>query len=100
MVRVECECGATLIGSKAYFDHKETECPLTIAPVEQILRQVTGRKIKHPMTPARGESMPQTQEYWEKRADMDQELILEQRDEINKLKQKINKLEQRNDKSV
>ena len=54
------------------------------------------RSPRRPLTPSRGESMPQTREYWEKRAAMDQELILEQRDEINKLKQKINKLEQAN----
>jgi len=38
--------------------------------------------------------MPQTREYWEKRAVMDLELIMEQKEEISKLKIKINKLEQ------
>jgi len=52
-------------------------------------------KSDGPLTPPRGEPMPQTQEYWEKRAAMDQELILEQRDEINRLKCKVNKLEQK-----
>ena len=48
----------------------------------------------YPITPPKGEKMPQTREYWEKRADMDQELILKQRDEIGELKQRINKLQQ------
>jgi hypothetical protein len=52
-----------------------------------------GVSIK-PLTPAKGEPMPQTREYWEKRAESDQELLLQQRDYIIKLKQKINKLEQ------
>jgi cell division protein FtsB len=39
--------------------------------------------------------MPQTREYWEKRADMDQALILKQRDEIGRLKYKVNQLEQK-----
>lgn len=50
------------------------------------------------MTPPKGESMPQTQEYWQKRAQMDQELILEyaarhakDTSTINDLRQKLNK---------
>lgn len=63
--------------------------------LHEIGREIHDAQTKgRPLTPARGESMPQTQEYWEKRAAMDQELILEQRDEINKLKQKINQMEQ------
>lgn len=46
------------------------------------------------ISPEKGEPMPQTREYWEKRAMLDQELILEQKAEISKLKQRINKLEQ------
>jgi hypothetical protein len=45
-------------------------------------------------TPARGQPMPQTREYWEKRAAMDQELILEQKDEISRLKHTVNQLRQ------
>lgn len=45
--------------------------------------------------PARGEPMPQTQDYWVKRALMDQELILEMKAEISKLKQTVNNLRQR-----
>lgn len=41
------------------------------------------------------EAMPQTREYWVKMAAMDQELILEQRAEIAKLKQKVNQLRQK-----
>lgn len=41
------------------------------------------------------EPMPQTREYWVKMAAMDQELILEQRAEIAKLKQKVNQLQQK-----
>ncbi len=47
-----------------------------------------------PLTPAKGEPMPQTREYWEKRAQMDQEIILEQKAEIGKLNAKVNKLQQ------
>lgn len=46
------------------------------------------------ISPAKGEPMPQTREYWEKRAMLDQELILEQKSEISKLKHRVNKLEQ------
>jgi len=55
---------------------------------------VCGTKNR-PRTPARGDPMPQTREYWEKRAMDDQDVILAQRDEISRLKQKINKLEQK-----
>ena len=41
------------------------------------------------------EPIPQSREYWVKMAAMDQELILEQRDEISRLKRKTNKLQQR-----
>jgi HAMP domain-containing protein len=48
-----------------------------------------------PITPARGEPMPRTIEHYIKRGDMDQELILKMKDEISRLKAKVNKLEQR-----
>lgn len=51
--------------------------------------------MSRPLTPAKGDPMPQTREYWEKRADMDQALILKQRDEIGRLKYKVNQLEQK-----
>jgi len=51
--------------------------------------------MTRPITPPRYEPMPQTREYWEKRAMMDQELILEQLAEISKLRQRINNLEQK-----
>ena len=44
----------------------------------------------------KGQPMPQNREYWVQLAARDQELILEQADEINRLKQTINKLRQRN----
>ena len=47
------------------------------------------------MTPARGEPMPRTVEYYQANAIRDQELIMEQKDEISRLKMKVNKLEQR-----
>jgi hypothetical protein len=50
---------------------------------------------QRPLTPARYESMPKTQEYWVKRAEMDQELIIEQAGEIIRLKQTINQLRQK-----
>ena len=50
---------------------------------------------KHPITPPKGESMPQTREYWEKRAAYDQELILEMKDEISTLKHTVNQLRQK-----
>ena len=61
---------------------------------ETIWDNTIGSK-KLPQTPAKGNAMPQTLPYWEKRAMMDQELILEQKEEISKLKQKVNQLEQK-----
>jgi len=59
--------------------------------------QIAERRYKsrqHPISPPKGESMPQTREYWEKRADMDQKLILEMKAEISKLNHTINQLRQ------
>lgn len=50
------------------------------------------KKEPGPMTPAKNEPMPQTPEYWMKRASMDLELIMEMKEEISKLKQKVDKL--------
>ena len=50
------------------------------------------------LTPPKGEKMPMTEEHFQKVIAMDQELILEQKDEIAKLKMKVNKLQQRIDK--
>jgi len=50
-----------------------------------------------PPTPARGKAMPRTIEYYIKRGDMDQELIMEQKEEISRLKQKVNNLRQKRD---
>jgi hypothetical protein len=49
----------------------------------------------HPITPPKGKPMPQTREYWEKRAHMDQELILEMKEEIASLKHENNNLKQK-----
>lgn len=49
----------------------------------------------YPPTPARYEPMPQTREYWEKRAHMDQDLILKMKNEISLLKRTINMLRQK-----
>lgn len=43
----------------------------------------------------KGQPMPQTREYWVQLAARDQELILEQRDEISRLKAKVNNLQQK-----
>lgn len=43
----------------------------------------------------KGRPAPQIREYWEKIFLMDQELILEQRDEISSLKRTINDLRQK-----
>ena len=48
-----------------------------------------------PPTPPKGEPMPQTREYWEKRAAMDLDLIMEQKEEISRLKQTVNNLRQK-----
>jgi len=45
----------------------------------------------------RGQPMPQTREYWIQLAARDQELILEQREEINRLKCRVNDLQQKLD---
>ena len=54
-----------------------------------------GPKKGLPLTPAKGLPMPRTVEHYPANALRDQELILEQRAEIGRLKQRINKLEQR-----
>lgn len=51
--------------------------------------------IEHPPTPAKGEPWPDTKEYWIKRAAMDEVLILKQKKEISRLKQKLNNLRQK-----
>jgi len=48
-----------------------------------------------PLTPAKGLPMPRTVEHYQANAIRDQELILEQRDEIGRLKMKINRLQQK-----
>ncbi len=45
-------------------------------------------------TPSKGEPMPKTIQHYQANAERDQELILEQKEEISKLKQKVNKLGQ------
>jgi len=47
------------------------------------------------VTPAKGEPMPKTIEHYQANALRDQELILEQKDEIAKQSQTINKLRQK-----
>ena len=54
--------------------------------------------LDYATTPAKGEPMPRTQEQFYKILAMDQELILEMKDEISKLKSTINKLRQKNAK--
>ena len=49
------------------------------------------------LTPAKGEKMPMTEEHFYKVITMRDELIFEQKDEIAKLKSKVNKLQQRID---
>lgn len=49
----------------------------------------------HPITPPKGERMPMTEEHFVKVCAMRDELILEQKDEISKLKTKVNKLQQK-----
>ena len=44
---------------------------------------------------AKDEAMPRTEEYFEKALAMDAELIHEMKDEIAKLKSKVNRLEQK-----
>lgn len=46
------------------------------------------------VTPAKGEPMPRTVEYYKANAIRDQELILAMKAQISRLKQKINKLKQ------
>ena len=53
-----------------------------------------GHRCK-PITPPKGERMPDTKEYWEKRAAMDLELIMEMKKEISRLKQANNNLKQK-----
>ena len=50
---------------------------------------------KPPLTPAKGLPMPRTIEHYQANAARDQELILEQREELGRLKAKIIKRDQR-----
>lgn len=50
-------------------------------------------RAKKALTPAKGEPMPRTVEHYQANAERDQELILEQRDEIGTLQQKVGQLE-------
>lgn len=56
---------------------------------------VCGGKYSRPRTPERGEPMPQTQEYWVKRADMDGELIDAMLKEIISLQKQVRKRERK-----
>ena len=47
------------------------------------------------LTPKKGERMPMTEAHFDKVIAMRDELIFEQKDEIAKLKMKVNKLQQR-----
>lgn len=58
---------------------------------------MTKHWLDYPTTPAKGEPMPKTKEYFYKMLAMDQELILEMKDEISKLKMTINRLRQKNE---
>ena len=49
------------------------------------------------LTPAKAKKMPMTKEHFYKVIAMRDELIFEQKDEIAKLKSKVNKLQQRID---
>jgi len=50
------------------------------------------------LTPTKGERMPMTEAHFDKVITMRDELIFEQKDEIAKLKMKVNKLQQRIDR--
>jgi len=47
------------------------------------------------LTPTKGEKMPMTEDYFYKVIAMRDELIFEQKDEIAKLKMKVNQLQQK-----
>ena len=51
------------------------------------------------ITPKKGEPMPKTIDHYQALAARDLELIMEQREEIARLKQTVNQLRQRKDKS-
>jgi len=51
--------------------------------------------LELPRTPPRGQAMPETVEAYKALAARDLELIMEQKEEISRLKQKVNKLEQK-----
>ena len=49
------------------------------------------------LTPTKGERMPMTEEHYHKVIAMRDELIFEQKEEISKLKRKINRMQQKLD---
>lgn len=65
-----------------------------VADCITVIRELTEGYCLRPISPPRGESMPQTVEACQAIMERDNELILEQKDEISKLKQKINNQKQ------
>ena len=76
---MQCDCRNMMIE-----DAPECDCD----------RYSTGWQDMAPST-AKDQPMPQSREYWVKMAAMDQELILEQAAEINRLKCTVNDLRQK-----
>ena len=79
------------LGSHKYGDR----CQADLAANFAVNVGTIGHIDHGPLTPPKGQAMPRTVEHYQANAIRDQELILEQKAEISKLKVKINKLEQR-----
>ena len=79
------------LGSHKYGDR----CQAVLAANFAVNVGTIGHIDHGPLTPPKGQAMPRTVEHYQANAIRDQELIMEQKAEISKLKVKINKLEQR-----
>lgn len=59
--------------------------------------EIDWQEVLYGTRPARGEKMPQTPEQFKRMGDLYEKALLEKEEEIRRLKQRINKLEQKND---
>ena len=67
---------------------------MAVEAIESLESRIQELEVK-PITPARGEPMPKTIEYYQKRGDADQKLILQYEEDIAHYKRTVNNLRQK-----
>jgi len=78
-----------------YRERKKDNRSVYMTDIIYVINKHLEGKVILPVTPEKGEPMPKTIEQYMCNAIRDQELILEQKDEIAKMSQTINKLRQK-----